>query len=153
MKLIAVFLVALVYTAVSNGQRTNNLLGQPPPRRNEVVAYLIDYGYLTEPNYTPNQLRRSLRQFQRENNLVVNGRITPEVNDFVENENEKRMVVEYLKRFGYIDGHINPLKTTNAVKKLQQNSGVLDISGLIDTPTVNFIKTHQHGYSEGLFAE
>ena len=143
-----VFLVVLVYT-LSNCDCSE----QGSSQNNEVITYLIKYGYLTSSNYTPNQLRRSLRQFQRENNLVINGRITPEVNDFVDSENEKQMVIEYLKRFGYIDGHINPLKTTAAVKELQRNSGVLTISGLIDSNTINFIKTHQHGYSEGLFAE
>lgn len=120
--------------------------------RDEIITYLIDCGYLESSTYSKHELRRSLRQFQRENDMLVNGRITPEIHVFVQNENDKKMVLEYLKVFGYIQGAVSPVKTTDAIKMLQQNSGVLTKTGLIDTPTINFIKTHKHGFSEGLYA-
>ena len=120
--------------------------------RDEVITYLVDCGYLESSTYSNHELRRSLRQLQRENDMLVNGRFTPEIHLLVQTENDKKMVLEYLKVFGYIQGAVSPLKTTDAIKQLQQNSGVLTKTGLIDTPTINFIKTHKHGFSEGLYA-
>ena len=119
----------------------------------QVVDYLYDYGYLTTLNVTKNELRRSVRQFQRENNLAVNGRITLEVRSFVKTENDKKMVIDYLKTYNYIIGVVTPQSVKDAVTVLQQNSGSLNVTGLIDSSTINFVKTHPQAYSEGLFAD
>jgi len=117
----------------------------------QVTDYLIKNGYLETP-YTNHSLRRSLRQFQRENGLTINGRITDQTIEFIQTENDKQMVLDYLKIFGYLQGTVSPSKITDALKRLQQNSGVLTITGSIDIPTIEFIKTHPRGYSEGLYA-
>ena len=118
----------------------------------QVVTYLINYGYLPSSDYTKLDLRRSLRQLQRENNFIVTGKVTPQVRNLIKRENEKEMVVQYLKTFNYIQGELNPLKITTGIKLLQRNSGTLNVTGLIDDSTVLFVKEHQQGYSEGLVA-
>lgn len=118
----------------------------------QVIEYLVDYGYLESKTYRPHQLRRAIRYLQKENNLTVNGRITPNVVDFVKNENDKKMVIDYLKKFNYLLGDVNPNTINNAVTKLQLNTGVLNANGVIDGPTINFVKTHPYAYSDGLFA-
>lgn len=125
----------------------------PENVKQDVVKYLIEYGYLESLTYTNNELKKSLRQLQREHVFIVNGKITPEVINLVKRENDKQMVIEYLKTFGYIQqNNINPIRLTDAIKVLQRNSGKLAITGTIDADTINFIKNHPHGYSEGLFA-
>lgn len=113
-------------------------------KNNEIVTeYLIDYGYLEFAVYTKNELKRALRHFQRENNLNVNGKITSETINFINHEKEKQFVVNYLKKFNYIQGHVNPVEITKAVKLLQHNSGVLNITGIIDSSTISFVKNNQ----------
>lgn len=118
--------------------------------KQDIVEYLVDYGYLESTTFTKIELKKALRQLQKENNFIVNGKITPEVNNLVKYEIDKKMVIEYLKTFGYIQGTIDPNSLKNAVKILQRNSGVLAITGIINEDTVNFIKSHLHGYSEPL---
>lgn len=119
--------------------------------RLEVINYLVEYGYLESLNYNKRELKRAIRHLQTENNLVISGRINRETKKFVRNERDKKMVIEYLKNFNYILGSVTPLKIVEATIMLQENSGVLNVTGLIDTQTINFVKTNQHhGYSEGL---
>lgn len=134
-------LLLIVIVGTVNSQQKNQ----------QVTDYLIENGYLQE-SYTKHELRRALRQLQRENNLTISGRISSQTIDFIQTENNRQMVLDYLKTFGYIQGSITPLKTTNAIKQLQQNSGSLSITGFIDTPTVEFIKNHPQAYSEGLMS-
>jgi len=115
----------------------------------EVIDYLADYGYLisrSDRTYTNYELGRSLRLFQRENNLRVNGKITPETSSFIKLEKNKETVVKYLKTFGYLQGEASPFKLAEAVKLLQRNSGVLNVTGSIDSSTIDFVQTNQHGY-------
>jgi murein L,D-transpeptidase YcbB/YkuD len=132
----------LVLIATVTSQSFNN---------QEVVDYLITNGYLQVP-YTNHSLRRSLHQFQRENNLTINGRFSTQTVNFIKTENDRQLVLDYLKIFGYIQGPVTSLKITNAIKQLQQNSGVLSQTGVIDIATINFVKSHPQGYSEGLYA-
>lgn len=116
-----------------------------------VITYLINYGYLESLLYTKHDLRRALRQVQREHNFIVNGKITSEIINLVQYENNRQMVINYLKTFGYIQTtNPNPLNLTNAIKLLQENSGILNVTGSINTETINFINSQPHGYSEGL---
>jgi hypothetical protein len=51
---------------------------------------IIKNGYLgSSLNFTQNSLRKAIRQSQRENELTVNGRMTPEYIEFAKNENGK----------------------------------------------------------------
>lgn len=118
----------------------------------EVVNYLIDNGYVQNIDFTRSELRKGVRQCQRENNLTVNGSITPEFIAFVKNEDNKQTVIKYLKTYNYIRGSTTPLTIKEAVKTLQKNSGILKVTGVIDEATINFIKNNPVGYSEGLFA-
>lgn len=145
-------LLSLVYTCYICCATTTLATTTTTASNQQVVDYLYNYGYITSLNVTRNELRRSLRQLQRENNLTVNGRITPEVVNFVTYENDKNMVINYLKTYNYILGDVTPLKVKDAVTVLQQNSGTLNVTGLIDTPTITFVRTRPQGYSEGLFA-
>lgn len=117
-----------------------------------IIQYLFDHGYIGSLNCTRRELRRSLRQFQREYNFTINDQITPEVSNFVMNENQK-MVIDYLKTYNYILGSVTPSKIIKAVTVLQQNSGTLNVTGLIDPPTIHFVRTRPQAYSEGLFAD
>lgn len=121
--------------------------------RENVIEYLVNYGYLSTINCTNYELRRSLRQLQRKYNMVNRtGKITLEVENLVKDEIDKIMVTKYLKTFGYIQEEpVTPVKMTAAISLLQKNSGVLNITGSINPATVDFIKTHPHGYSEGLY--
>ena len=119
----------------------------------EIVQYLLNYGYLESPIYTKHELKKSLRQLQRENNFIVNGRITPEIINLVKYETNKQMVIEYLKTFGYISNTFDPNGLKNAIKNLQRNSGVLTINGIVNDETVNFIKSRPNGYSEPLISK
>jgi hypothetical protein len=117
----------------------------------DVVVYLIKNGYLESLDFTKNSLRKAIRQSQRENDLTINGRITPEYIEFAKNENGKNRVVIYLKTYNYIIGSVNPTKIEEAVKTLQRNSGVLKVTGTIDKETIDFIdNTRPRAYSEGL---
>ncbi|ABF82144.1 hypothetical protein MIV114L [Invertebrate iridescent virus 3] len=69
---------------------------------------------------------------------------------FTEKMNHQ-MVLTYLKRYNYLaGGHITPETVKRAVLKLQHNSGVLEQTGVIDVPTINFVKTHPRGHVEPL---
>lgn len=114
----------------------------------DVIEYLVDFGYLESLNCTKLELRRSLRQVQKEHSIRVNGKITPDVKNLVQKEKDKTIVINYLKTFGYLRGEINPIVLNKAIKLLQRNSGELNITGSIDTSTLNFIKSHPQGYLE-----
>lgn len=86
--------------------------------------------------------------FQRENSLIVNGRLTQQVINTVKKENDKKIVVNYLKTYNYIIGVVTPLKIKSAVEKLQKNTGYLIITGEIDNETIQFIKNHPSAFSE-----
>lgn len=122
--------------------------------KQDIIKYLVDYGYLQSSTYTKQEFRKSLRQLQRDYNFLVTGNITPEVVHLIKRVNDQEMVVEYLKTFGYIQpNNIGDVeKLSNAIKSLQRNSGTLNITGTINSETINFIKSHPNGYSEGLFA-
>lgn len=141
-------IVSMCFWSSIQGQLTSS--SQLSTENQEVVDYLVENGYLQTP-YTNHNLRRSLRQFQRENNLAINGRFSEQTVELVRTEKDRQQVIDYLKIFGYIQNPITPLKTTNAIKQLQQNSGVLSQTGLIDVDTINFVKSHPQGYSEGLY--
>ncbi len=117
----------------------------------EVIIYLKDNGYLQSLQFSKSEFKKAVRSCQRENNLNVNGRVTQEFKDFVKYENNKSMVVDYLKKYNYIANTANPIAIQEGVKKLQRNSGVLTVNGIIDTHTINFIKNNPIGYSEMLF--
>ncbi|ADO00521.1 hypothetical protein WIV_gp177 [Wiseana iridescent virus] len=128
------------------------VLSQTAITRENVIEYLVNYGYLPTMNCTKYELRRSLRQLQREYNMVNRtGKITLEVENLVQIEFDKIMVTKYLKTFGYINEPVTPVKMTAAISLLQKNSGVLPITGSINPATVDFITSHPHGYSEGLY--
>lgn len=118
--------------------------------RSDVIEYLVNYGYLETLNCTKFELKKSLRQVQRENNITVNGKITPEIQNLVQKDKDKTIVINYLKTFGYLRDEINPVILKQAIKLLQKNSGVLNITGSIDTFTLNFIISHPQGYSEAI---
>lgn len=101
-----------------------------------VVKYLQETGYLPE-----GQIHKAIMMFQRENSLIVNGRLTQQVINTVK-------VVNYLKTYNYIIGVVTPLKIKSAVEKLQKNTGCLIITGKIDNETIQFIKNHPSAFSE-----
>lgn len=153
MKSLIIYVLVLIATVTS---QLSNSLGTDGTRpltveKQEVVDYLVKNGYLQEP-YTNRSLIRSLRQFQRENELTINGRFSEQTVNLIKTENDRQLVLDYLKIFGYIQNPVTPLKTTNAIKQLQQNSGVLSQTGVIDIATIEFIKSHPRGYSEGLYS-
>lgn len=153
MKSLIIYVLVLIATVTS---QLSNSLGADGTRpltveKQEVVDYLVKNGYLQEP-YTDHSLRRSLRQFQRENELTVDGRFSEQTVNLIKTENDRQLVLDYLKIFGYIQNPVTPLKTTNAIKQLQQNSGVLSQTGVIDIATIEFVKSHPRGYSEGLYS-
>lgn len=139
--LIALLVVCLSVVAAATNQQHPNT---------DVVVYLIKNGYLGSLNFTQNSLRKAIRQSQRENELTVNGRMTPEYIEFAKNENGKSRVISYLKTYNYIIGSTNPIKIEEAVKTLQRNSGVLKVTGIIDKETIDFIDKRPCAYSEGL---
>ena len=113
--------------------------------RQFVKNYLIDYGYL-EQQHTRQNFKRSLRQFQRENNIDASGRITPELLQFIA---DRTLVINYLQTFNYLKrGEKSSSSIVLALKQLQTNSGVLSITEVIDAPTINFVKTNSQGFSE-----
>lgn len=118
--------------------------------RNDVIDYLVNYGYLETQNCTKYELKKSLRQVQRENNITVNGKIDSNIRNLVQKDKDKTIIINYLKTFGYLRGEINPLILKDAIKLLQKNSGVLNVTGSIDTSTLNFIISHPQGYSEAI---
>lgn len=114
-----------------------------------VEQYLIDFGYLDSSAYNNYDLRRALRQFQRENNLTpVHGRITPEIITLINHKKEVQTVIDYLKKYNYIQDYDRRYQIPNAVKWLQRNSGELSVNGVIDPATINFVKNHQRGFAE-----
>jgi hypothetical protein len=114
-----------------------------------VIQYLTNYGYI-DPLKSNNlvEFKRSLRHFQRENDLIVNGRITPEICTFVKNTIDRQMVIDFLKTYNYFINGVNPISLKEAVKKLQYNSGSLEINGEIDQETINFVSLNRRGHSE-----
>ena len=127
--------------------------------RQIVEQYLIEYGYLDSSADAAQQtnnyeFRRALRQFQRENNITpVNGRITPEIITLINHKTEVQMVIDYLKRYNYIQDYDRRYQIPNAVKRLQKNSGDLNVSGVIDSETINFVKSHQRGFAEPIMPQ
>lgn len=119
-----------------------------------VVKYLQETGYLPEGQIHPessdskHNFRKAIRMFQRENSLIVNGRLTQQVINTVKKENDKKIVVNYLKTYNYIIGVVTSLKIKSAVEKLQKNTGYLIITGEIDNETIQFIKNHPSAFSE-----
>jgi hypothetical protein len=154
-----VFLVVTVSNSVNSlnlhpeGSHSNSevLRARQAQHMLDVMQYLINNGYIT-PHYTQYEMRKALRQLQRENNLTVTGRITDEVVDFIKLENNRAMVIKYLKDYNYILGAVTPHKITDAIKLLQENTGYLSVTGEIDHATIQFVKTHPIAFSEGLFA-
>jgi len=115
----------------------------------EVDNFLLNSGYLDpNENNTRKDFKKALRLFQRENKLTVNGRITLEVKEFIQKETDRQFVLDYLKSFGYIQGTITPYKTIEAARQVQRNSGVLNITGIIDLETINFLKSKIHSFVE-----
>ena len=114
-----------------------------------VTKYLKDYGYYFNETSTFENIdfKRSLRQFQRENELRVNGKITSEVCTFVKNAMDRQMVIEFLKMFRYFVNDVNPTSLKEAVKKLQYNSGSLNVNGEIDQETIDFTRLNRYGHS------
>jgi peptidoglycan hydrolase-like protein with peptidoglycan-binding domain len=148
--LLALLLSASIYMGVASAQDQSDLARLD---RQTVEEYLIDYGYLEgrrdDTVVSGYEFRRALRQFQRENNLtVVNGRITPETITVIKQKKEVQMVIEYLKKYNYIQDYDRRYQIPNAVKWLQRNSGELDVNGVIDSATINFVKSHQRGFAE-----
>ena len=122
--------------------------------RQIIEQYLIDYGYLDSSTYNNYEFRRALRQFQRENNLSpINGKINPEIIIIINEKREVQMVIEYLKRYNYIQDYDRRWRIPNAVKWLQKNSGELNVTGVIDPSTINFVKTHQLGFTEPIMLQ
>lgn len=118
--------------------------------RHFVKNYLIDYGYL-ELEHTRQAFKRSLRQFQRENNIETSGRITPELLQLID---DRIMVIDYLQNFNYLKrGERSPSAIALAVTQLQTNSGTLALTSNIDTPTINFVKTHSRGFAEPILLD
>jgi Putative peptidoglycan binding domain len=122
--------------------------------RQIVKQYLIEYGYLdfsTDDNY---EFRRALRQFQRENNITpINGIITPEIITLINYKTEVQIVLDYLKRYNYIQDYDRRYQIPNAIKWLQRNSGELNVTGVIDSETINFVKSHQRGFAEPIMPQ
>lgn len=117
------------------------LLAQSETDKDIVVKYLQETGYLSEGQIHPESFRKAIRMFQRENSLIVNGRLTQQVINTVK-------VVNYLKTYNYIIGVVTPLKIKSAVEKLQKNTGYLIVTGEIDNETIQFIKNHPSAFSE-----
>ena len=114
-----------------------------------VTEYLKDYGYLNGTStFEKIELKRSIRQFQKENELPVNGKITSEVCTFIKHAIDRQMVIEFLKMFRYFVSDVNPTSLKEAVKKLQYNSGSLNVNGEIDQETIDFVSLNRHGHSE-----
>jgi hypothetical protein len=113
-----------------------------------VIQYLKDYGYIDSSKVDIIEFKRLLRHFQRENNLHVNGKITPEVCKFIKNTTDRQMVIDFLKTYNYFINDVNPISLKEAVKKLQYNSGSLEINGEIDQETINFVSTNRIGHFE-----
>lgn len=114
----------------------------------EVINYLVEYGYLESKVCTKLEFKKSLRQLQRENNFKVNGRITFEVLNLIEQDKDRKMVINYLKTYNYLNQNPTPLEVFNSVKRIQENTGVLEVNGLINAETINFIKAHPIAFFE-----
>ena len=147
MILLKTFLYTLFITQICNSS-------QSEIDKDIVVKYLQETGYLPEGQIHPgssdskHNFRKAIRMFQRENSLIVNGRLTQQVINTVKKENDEKIVVNYLKTYNYIIGVVTPLKIKSAVEKLQKNTGYLIITGEIDNETIQFIKNHPSAFSE-----
>jgi len=62
---------------------------------------------------------------------------------------DRKMVIDYLHKFGYLGWAKSPILLEEGVKTLQRNAG-LKITGLINLDTISFVKTHPKAFSEGL---
>ncbi|AHL67563.1 hypothetical protein DH26_gp070 [Chloriridovirus anopheles1] len=99
---------------------------------------------------TRQEFRKALRQFQRENELLVTGTITRQTINFINENNNRNTVITYLKKFNYIYGDITPLKLHESVLRFQKESGVVPQTGEIDFLTYMFVIEHPHGCPGGL---
>jgi len=118
----------------------------------EVEDFLVNSGYLEPDEHRTRYIyNRALRLFQRENGLVVNGRITHEVREFIRQENDRQYVLDYLKTFGYIRGVITPYKIVEAIQKIQTNSGIA-VTGTITQEMVDFLKSRLYSFAEPMHA-
>jgi hypothetical protein len=116
-----------------------------------VVTYLVKNGHLSSHSFTNSELKRALRQFQRENGLRINGRISAETIKAVQTDLDLITVVDYLKTYNYIQGHVTPQKTKLGVEQLQQNLGWV-VTGNVDGDLVDFVKNNkERSYAEPIF--
>lgn len=144
-----ILLKTFLYTLFITQLLHNCNSSQSETDKDIVVKYLQETGYLPEGQIHPessdskHNFRKAIRMFQRENSLIVNGRLTQ-----LKKENDKKIVVNYLKTYNYIIGVVTPLKIKSAVEKLQKNTGYLIITGEIDNETIQFIKNHPSAFSE-----
>ena len=142
-----ILLKTFLYTLFITQLLHNCNSSQSETDKDIVVKYLQETGYLPEGQIHPessdskHNFRKAIRMFQRENSLIVNGRLTQQVINTVK-------VVNYLKTYNYIIGVVTPLKIKSAVEKLQKNTGYLIITGEIDNETIQFIKNHPSAISE-----
>lgn len=126
----------------------SNSLAQQQDCKPILSQHLRDYGYLTPFLHTDLEFKKSLRQFQRENNVRVDGEISQEICDFVQKVVDRQMVIDFLKTFNYFINDVNPVSLAEAVKKLQYNSGILNINGKIDQDTIKFVKSNMRAHFE-----
>jgi hypothetical protein len=116
-----------------------------------VVTYLVKNGHLNSRSFTNSELKRALRQFQRENGLRINGRISAETIKAVQTDLDLITLVDYLKTYNYIQGHVTPQKTKLGVEQLQENLGWV-VTGNVDGDLVDFVKNNkERSYAEPIF--
>src|SRR5574343_515754 len=136
-----ILLKTFLYTLFITQLLHNCNSSQSETDKDIVVKYLQETGYLPEGQIHPessdskHNFRKAIRMFQRENSLIVNGRLT-------------QQVINTVKKDNYIIGVVTPLKIKSAVEKLQKNTGYLIITGEIDNETIQFIKNHPSAFSE-----
>jgi hypothetical protein len=116
-----------------------------------VITYLVKNGHLNSHSFTNSELKHALRQFQRENRLRINGRISAETINAVQTDLDLTTVLDYLKTYNYIQGYVTPQKTKLGVEHLQQNLGWL-VTGNVDRELVDFVKNNkERSYAEPIF--
>jgi hypothetical protein len=115
-----------------------------------VLKYFVQNGFFSSFNCTRQEFRRALRQFQRENELLVTGTITEQTVNFINENNKKNIVIEYLKKYNFIYGDITPRKLRESVLRFQTETGAVPQTGEIDFLTYMFVIEHPHGCSGGL---
>lgn len=148
MKLYLLFFITLCcYAQIKSSELTTTHI--TTITNSEVNEFLVNSGYLeADEHHSRQAYRRALRLFQRENGLIVNGRITHEIREFIRKEKDRQYVLDYLKAFGYIQGAITPHKTAEAIRQVQINSGELKVTGTITQETVHFLKSRTQSLFE-----